>query len=200
MKKIWLLLALLLVSPALAQAPQQSNLGFCNIGSVASAVKITTSNCIFASFTGVIANNQLTTSVVTGNVLPGQPLTGAGIPSGAYVVTGLVSGGGNNTAGVYSIYCGGPCAAVSSESMTTAGVPPFAKYALISVQTQAVNWRADGGTPTSSVGGGNPIPAGNAIGFNATTGAGTTLPGGDLSQLQFIQQAATAVVTVDFYQ
>jgi hypothetical protein len=198
MKRIWLLLALLWFSPAWAQAPQQTSLGFCNIGSVASAVGITSSNCVFASFTGAITASTLTTSSVTGNILPGQPVVGTGVPAGTYVLK-LLTGGGYNAAGTYSLSTR-VSTPISAESMTTAGIPPFAKYALITAQTQAVNWLASGAPPTSSIGGGNLIPAGNAIGFNATTGASTTFPGGYLTDLQFIQQAATAVVTVDFYQ
>jgi hypothetical protein len=200
MKKL-LLLLLLWSLPAAAQAPFQTSLGFCNLGSVASAVGITSTNCVFASFTGVIAGNQLTTSSVTGSVLPGQPIVGTGVPSGTYVLR-TVSGGGANAAGVYLL---STTSTVSSESMTAAGIPPFAKYVLLCASTQNVNWRDDGVAPTASASGGQPIPASstngpNCIGYNATLQASTTLPGGSISNLQFIQQAATAALNASFYQ
>jgi hypothetical protein len=197
-KQLLLIPALLWTLPALAQMPQQTALGFCNIGSVASATAITSSNCVFGSFTGAITGNVLTTSAVSAYILVGQPVVGANVPANTYI-TAKQSGGGLNTAGTYTLN-NRVSTPISAESMTTAGIPPFAKYALICAQTQAVNWLASGQVPTASIGGGNPIPAGSCIGFNATTGAGTTFPGGDLSLLQFYQQTPTGVVTLDFYQ
>jgi hypothetical protein len=198
MKQLLLILALLWTLPALAQTPQQTALGFCNIGSVASNTAITSSNCVFGSFTGAITGNVLTTSAVSAYILVGQPIVGTNVPANTYV-TAKRSGGGLNTAGTYTLN-NSVSSPITAESMTTAGIPFFAKYALVCAQTQAVNWLASGQTPSSAVGGGNLLPAGSCMGFNATTGASTTFPGGDLSLLQFVQQAASAVVTVDFYQ
>jgi hypothetical protein len=198
MKKLLLILMLLWPLPAIAQAPQQASLGFCNLGSVASVVGITTSNCIFGTFTGAITGNVLTTSAVGAYIRVGQPIVGTNVPAKTYV-TSIQSGGGFNTAGIYTLN-NSASSPITAEAMTTAGIPPFARYALICSQSQATNWLASGQVPTGAVGGGNPLPSGSCIGFNATIGASTIFPGGDLTLLQFIQQAATAVVTVDFYQ
>jgi hypothetical protein len=160
-------------------------LGFCSLGSVASAVSITSTNCVFGSFTGVIAGTNLTVSALTGSLVPGQPLVGTGITAGTIIV-GQTSG----TTGQAGIYTINNSQTVGSESMTTAGVPPSTTYAVICASTQAVNYRDDRTAPTATVGsGGQPIPAGQCIGYNGT-----------FTALQFIQQSATAVVGVSLYQ
>lgn len=184
-------------SPAYAQnGLRETPIGWCNPGSVASAVKITNSNCVFVNFTGVIAPGTngnpatLTASSVTGVMVGallnvGQQVVGTNIPTGTYITRWLSGTGG---AGTYYL-SGSAALSVGSESMTTAGVPPIATYASICAQTQAVNYLSSGGTPTGSVGGGQPIPAGQCIGFNSS-----------FPNFSVIQQAATAVVTMEFYR
>jgi hypothetical protein len=73
--------------------------------------------------------------------------------------------------------------------MTTAGIPFNSNYALICASTQAVNYRDDLTAPTATAGsGGQPISAGACIGYNGT-----------MPNLQFIQQTATAVLSLSFY-
>lgn len=170
-------------------APLLTTIGMCNIGSVASATKITTSNCVFASFTGVISGNVLTASSVTGSILQGQAVIGTGVPAGTYV-TG--SGTGTGGAGTYNLNLPPTAPVVSSESMTTSGVPPFARYLVICVSTQAVNYRGDKTAPTAAVGGGQPIPAGQCVPYPSMAVK--------MTDLQFVQQAGGAVVTMEFFQ
>jgi hypothetical protein len=194
MKKMmkWFAVALVsglaMLALAQAQAPTQTPLGNCSLGSVATAVAITSSNCVFASFTGVIAGNVLTVSAPSGHsILPGQTIVGAGVPAGTFVVPGS-AGTGTGGAGTYTI---NRSLTVASESMTTAGVPQAARYASICAYTQAVNW-LDDGVPTAVVGtGGQGIPAGSCLPYNSPVG---------LTRIQFIQQTATAIVSVTFYQ
>lgn len=167
-------------------APLLTTIGMCNIGSVASATKITTSNCVFASFTGAVSGNVLTASSVTGSILQGQAVIGTGVPTGTYV-TG--SGTGTGGAGTYNL---STSSVVSSESMTTSGVPPFARYLVICVSTQAVNYRGDKTAPTAAVGGGQPITAGQCVNYPSTSVK--------MTDLQFVQQAGGAVVTMEFFQ
>lgn len=181
--------ALLLATPVLAQSGLRNTpAGFCALSSVASATKITTSNCVFGSFTGVIAGNVLTASSVTGSLLTGQLVIGAGVTGGTYITA--QTGGTDGGAGIYTL---SNSLTVGSESMTTAGVPQASDYAVVCAYTQAVNWRDDKTAPTSAVGGGQGLvpvaPAPACIGYNGT-----------LTNLQFIQQAATAVVGITFYQ
>jgi hypothetical protein len=193
MKKIWLLLALLWSLPAAAQAPQQTPMGFCSLGSLASAVAITSTNCVFATFTGVVVGNTLTASSVTGNILPGQPLVGTGIAANTYIQAGITGAGGAGTYRLSAVITN-----VNSESMTTAGAPPYAAYALICASTQNINYRDDGVAPTATAGsGGQPIFSGNCIPYNATKRVyGVPV----LQVIQFIQQTATAVIGISFYQ
>jgi len=159
-------------------------LGFCALSSVASATKVTTANCVFGSFTGVISGTTLTASSVTGSLLTGQQVIGSGITSGTYIIGQLTGTAGG--AGTYQL---NNSQTVTSESMTTAGVPATATYAVVCAYTQAVNWRDDKVAPTATVGtGGQGIPAGQCIPYNGT-----------IIELQFIQQTATAVLAISFY-
>jgi hypothetical protein len=186
LKALAFVAALFVAAPAYAQSGLRNTpVGFCSLGSVASAVGITATNCVFGSFTGVIAGTTLTVSALTGSLVPGQPLVGSGITAGTIIV-GQTSG----TTGQAGNYTLNNSQTVSSESMTTAGVPPSAVYAVICASTQAVNYRDDRTAPTATVGsGGQPIPAGACIGYNGTFVA-----------LRFIEQSSTAVVGISFYQ
>jgi hypothetical protein len=167
-------------------------LGFCSLGSVASAVGITSTNCVFGSFTGVQAGTTLTVSALTctagsGNcLLPGQPLVGTGYSTtNPPTIVAQLTG----TAGSTGTYQVSISQTVSSESMTTAGIPPSAALAVVCASTQAINYRDDGGTPTATVGsGGQPLQSGQCVGSY------------NLGRLRVIQQTATAVVGVSFYR
>lgn len=189
-----LALCVLATAPALPQSlPRLTPIGFCSLGSVASAVGITTSNCVFGSFTGVQSGTTLTVSALTCTVgsgvclRPGQAIVGTNLSTtNPPVIVSQLTG----TAGSTGTYQLSSSQTVASEAMTAAGIPPSAGYAVICVSTQAVNYRDDGATPTATVGtGGQPIPAGSCMPFNA-----------GFALLRFIQQAATAVVGVSFYR
>lgn len=167
------------------QSLRASALGFCAISSPSAATKITSTSCVFASFTGEIAGTTLTASSVTGSIIPGQPLIGTGITSGT-LVTGVINAPTPGGAGTYAV---NNSQTVTSESMTTAGVPPIANYLVACAYTQAVNWRDDLTAPTATVGtGGQGIPAGNCIPYNSA-----------MMNWQVIQQTANAVVGLTFY-
>jgi hypothetical protein len=188
-----LLVVLWLLAPAAAQAPIQNAMGFCAISSLSSAVGITATNCIFATFTGAVAGTTLTTTSQTGTILPGQPLTGTNVPSSTYVISQLTGTAGQ--AGTYRLSASFTQAA---EAMTTAGVPPYAKYAAICAVTQAVNWRDDLTAPTATAGtGGMPLAAGSCLPYNAA-GSPFTAPS-KIGNLQFIQQTASAALSISFY-
>ena len=71
-----------------------------------------------ASFTGVIAvtTGVLTASAVTGTIMVGAPISGAGVPAGT-IVTGFLSG----TLGGAGTYSTNITTAVASTAMTTTG-------------------------------------------------------------------------------
>lgn len=76
------------------------------------------------------------------------------------------------------------------QSVTTAAnlstVASGATGALISVETQAVRWRADGTDPTSTVG--MPIAVGATLDYK-----------GDLSKLRIVSQSTAASVNINYY-
>ena len=61
---------------------------------------------------------------------------------------------------------------------------PVAAY--ITVEAQGVRWRDDGVAPTATVG--MPLAAGTTLFYD-----------GDLTQIRFIQQAASATINVSYY-
>lgn len=191
MRKLLVFAAAALVAASLtfpsarAQVTRATSLGFCSLSSLGSATKVTSTSCVFASFTGVIAGTTLTASSVTGSILPGQPLVGTGIPAGT-LVANVINAPTPGGAGTYRI---SNTLTVASESMTTAGVPPAANYMVACAYTQNVNWRDDLTTPTGTVGtGGQQIASGACIPYNAT-----------MMNWQVIQQTASAVVGLTFY-
>jgi hypothetical protein len=164
---------------------RQTPMGFCALSSVATATKVTTSNCVFGSFTGVLSGTTLTVSALTGSVLTGQVVVGTGVAANT-VIAGQLTG----TPGAAGTYRVSISQTVASVAMTTAGVPTGATYAVACAYTQAVNWRDDKVAPTATVGtGGQGIPAGQCIPYNGT-----------LTEIQFIQQTTTAVVALTFYR
>lgn len=174
--------------PANAQSGLRNvPLGFCAMSSMSAATAITTTSCVQASFTGQIAGTLLTVTVAPsgiGAIVPGQNLTGSGVPAGT-----VVTGYGPNTTGGVGTYQINNLATVSSEAMTTAGLPPRASYAALCAYTQGVVYLDTGGVPTGTPGtGGQGIAANQCVPYNGT-----------LSNLQFIQQTAGAILGVSFY-
>jgi hypothetical protein len=159
-------------------------LGQCQITSLTAATLITGANCTRASFTGTGAGTNLTVSAVTGVIQAGDQLAGTGVPSGTFIVSGP-SGGG---AGVY--VTNNPTTS-SAAALTSGGVPNGATLAVLSVEGAAVRYRDDGQAPTASVG--MPLAVGQAVTYQATLSAA-------LSNLQFIQQAASATLDCSFYR
>jgi hypothetical protein len=177
--------------PARAQSGLRNTpAGFCAISSLASATKITISNCVFGSFTGSITGTTLAVTAVTGSLLPGQVVVGSGVAAGTYI-TAQVPGSPPGGAGNYQLNIS---QTVASESMTTAGVPQTAGYALICAYVQPINYRDDATPPTATPATGGqglvpspPVPT--CIGYNGT-----------FANLQFIQQAGGAILGISFYQ
>jgi hypothetical protein len=66
------------------------------------------------------------------------------------------------------------------------GLVGTTRIAIITPETQGVRWRDDGTAPTASVG--MPLAAGVTLQYD-----------GDLSQIQFIEQAASAKLNVTYY-
>jgi hypothetical protein len=67
-------------------------------------------------------------------------------------------------------------------------IPTNAIMCLICAEGQAVRWRDDGVAPTAAVG--MPLQAGQEFQYTSN----------DLTQIQFIQQAASAILNVSFYK
>lgn len=181
-------LAAALAGPASTQVPRISPAGSCAISTLTAAVGITTTNCVFASLTATLSTAGVlnVTAVASGTIIPGQPIVGTGVPANSYI-EGQTSG----TTGGVGIYrvANPPTTAVTSESMTTAGIPVRANYALICAYTQNVNYKPDGTAATATVGsGGQQIQAGNCIGATTT-----------FSKMSFFQQTATGSLAIDFY-
>lgn len=74
-----------------------------------------------------------------------------------------------------------------TSATNLSGYPPEATIAEIIVEAQAIRYRDDGTPPTASIG--MPVAAGNAFQYS-----------GDLSAIQFIQQASGAIINVSYYK
>lgn len=178
---------LLIAAPSWAQSGlRQVPLGFCAMSSMSAATAITSTSCVHASFTGSITGTVLTVTIAPsgiGAILTGQLLFGTNVPANTQVISQLTG-----TAGAVGTYQVSNSATVSSEAMTTAGLPPSASYLVISAYTQGVVWLDTGGAPTGTPGtGGNGLAAGQAVNYTGT-----------LSNLKFIQQTSGAVVGLSF--
>lgn len=75
----------------------------------------------------------------------------------------------------------------SLSAATALTVPAGATRCVVTAETQAVRWRADGTSPTGSVG--NPI----------AVGVPTEIAVAQLSLVKFIEQTASAKLNVQFY-
>jgi len=170
--------------PALAQSGQREvPAGFCSLTSMSSAKGL--SSCAMASFTGTGSGSNLTASAVTGLILPGEVVTGSGVPTGTLVLS--QASGTPGGAGVYVT----SAPTTSNSASLTANGPAFAvSYALICAYVQGVVWRDDGVAPTGAPGsGGNGIAANQCISYNGT-----------FSAIQFIQQTSGAVLGISLYK
>lgn len=74
----------------------------------------------------------------------------------------------------------------SLSSAASLTVPTGATLALIICQTQAVRWRDDKTAPTGTVG--MPLAVGTLLEYD-----------GDLKNIQFIEQAASAALNIAYY-
>lgn len=74
----------------------------------------------------------------------------------------------------------------SLSSATALTVPAGAAYAIVQAETQAVRWRADGTSPTASVG--MTIPAGGELQLEAA-----------LSTIKFIEVTTSAKLNVHYF-
>lgn len=78
----------------------------------------------------------------------------------------------------------------TSLSSCSGGIPSATTYAVICAYGQGVVWRDDGTAPTGTPGsGGQGLGANQCIPYNGT-----------MTAIQFIQQAAGAILGVSFYQ
>lgn len=119
---------------------------------------------------------------VTGKFAVGQTVTGTGIPANTTIVQ-PASLFPNPT----TWWLSAACSTETAETVTGYS-PSGVNLAEVSVEGQAIRWRADGTAPTGSVG--MPIAA----------GASQEFVDPDLQALQFIQQTGTATLDVYYYQ
>jgi hypothetical protein len=72
-------------------------------------------------------------------------------------------------------------------SAITGGIPAGSSFAMITAEGQAVRWRDDGTSPTTSVG--YPLPVGGELHYDSAS----------FGSLSFIETAASATLSVTFY-
>lgn len=186
-------LAILVVAVLAAIAPVSAQvatpglpivpLGYCQIATLSSAVQITATSCVGASFTATGSGTNLTTTSVTGIIKIGAGIAGTGVTAGTYIVsqTSGVTGG----AGVYVTSA---ATTSSAASLTSGGVPKGAKLAYIQTEgATGVRYRDDGAAPTASIG--QPIAVNGAILYSGT-----------MTALQFIEVTSAAKLNVSFYK
>ena len=86
----------------------------------------------------------------------------------------------------YTTNCLGYQQITSLSASTGLTVPAGATRAIIIAESQGVRWRDDGTAPTASIG--MVLPVLVTLSYD-----------GDLSRIQFIQQAASATLNVSYY-
>lgn len=165
-------------TPGLRQVP----LGYCQIGTLSSAVLITPATCVGASFTATGSGTNLTVSSVTGVLKIGAGLAGTGVPTGTYIVSQT-----SGTTGGAGVYVTSGATTSSAASLTSGGVVRGSTSAYIQIEAQAVRYRDDGAAPTTSVG--MPIPA-----------AGSLLYAGTLSAVRIIEVTSGAKANILQYR
>jgi len=75
-----------------------------------------------------------------------------------------------------------------SSAVGLGSIPVDTVMCLIAAETSGVRWRDDGTSPTASIG--MPMAAGQEFQYTSP----------DLTKIQFIQQAAGAILNVSFYK
>lgn len=159
-------------------------LGYCQLSAsqLASAVKL--SSCTRASFTGTGSGTNLTTTSVSGIILPGDGVSGTGVPAGTTIVSQT-----SGTTGGAGVYVTSAATTSSGASLTSGGIPPGATAAYLQAETASIRYRDDGGVPTA------------AVGMIIVNGAGGAIYyAGTLSNLQFILLSGSPLLDVAFYR
>lgn len=187
--RIWRKLSLALALSALLVAPASAQnvltlvpLGYCQITSLSAATLVTPANCVRASFTATGSGTSLTASSVTGQILPGDPVTGTGVPTGTFIASQV--SGTPNGAGVYLT---NQATTSSAASLTSGGIPQSATQVAITAEAQAIRYRDDGVAPAAAVG--MPLAVGVALNYTGT-----------LSKLRLIEQTGSAKANLLFYR
>jgi hypothetical protein len=190
MKRLLSFLALCLVlvgggaDAQVQPGPRLIPVGFCSMSGMSAATSITVSTCVRATFTGTGSGSNLNVSAITGLLWPGDSVAGTGVPAGTTIVS--QTSGTKQGAGVY--VTSNPTTS-SGAGLTSGGVPVGASYMVGAPVTQGVVWRDDA-APTGTPGvGGQGVAAGSQMQY-----------AGNLSSLQFIQQASGAVLGLSFYR
>lgn len=157
-----------------------ANIGYQQIASLTAAVGLTLPvGPQLAAATACSLKGDILTvgGTVTGAFAAGQVVKGTGIPVNTYILTQPAAN---------QWLLSNPCTTESGETVT-AYQWLLANFAVIRCTGQNVMWRDDGTAPTATVG--MPLL--------------TTDPpfeyAGDLTVIQFIQTAATAVLDVSYY-
>lgn len=185
--KIGLLLWIAASIPCLGQGVSNAGarlvpVGYCQIATLSSAVGITATSCVRASFTGTGSGTNLTAASVTGVIKIGDGVAGTGVPAGTTIVSQT-----SGTTGGAGVYITSQATTSSGASLTSGGIPPSATLVYIVPETQAVRYRDDGANPTASVG--EPIANGGTFTYQGT-----------MSALAFIEQTASAKLNLSFYK
>lgn len=117
--------------------------------------------------------------------LVGALALSAHLPAHAGVVNGY-----SFATPIVSSFCSMTTATSLGLSTCGSGVPAGALCALVTATGAAINWRDDGTAATASVGtGGQPLAQNASMWYCGT-----------LATLRFIQQGATGILSVSFYQ
>jgi hypothetical protein len=138
----------------------------------------------YASFTGVVANNVLTVSALTGTVTVGMTLSGTGVASGTVIVNQLTGPAGG--AGTYTVTGNATVSSTTITAQATGGyaalAQPFGQVGTVNLwNPQALISRAVSITGSASATGGAFLVSGYDIygvpmteTITATSGATTT--------------------------
>lgn len=176
-----------IVAPARAQSiPGQFlvPLGYCQLSASQLGSSIGLASCVRASFTGTGSGTNLTTTSVTGAILPGDSVSGTGVPAGTTIVSQT-----SGTAHGAGVYVTSAATTSSGASLTSGGIPPGATTAVLQAETADIRYRDDGAAPTAS------------IGMIVVHGAGgSLLYTGTLSALRFILLSGSPLLDVAFYR
>jgi hypothetical protein len=163
-------------TPGLRTTP----LGYCQLATLSSSIGL--ASCVRSAFTGTGSGTNLTTTSVTGIIKVGDTVTGTGVPAGTTIVSQT-----SGTTGGAGVYVTSAATTSSSASLTGGGIPAGTTLAFLQAEAQAVQYRDDGGAPTSSVG--MPLASGASL-----------LYAGTFSALRVIEKTSGAKVNILFYK